>query len=904
MINISKIQEKINSCFGGSVFAPVGKAQKEEFFTITDLLPYRFFDEEEGVFINDGSVGFVIEASPLVGADDSVIDTLQGIFSDAIPQGCTIQFMSWASPKISGLIKEWQSVRNNVGGIYKTMAQKRVDFFKDSHRKSLFDTSPFTLKDFQLVISVSISYPKSDKVSPGHKSLKSMGLGRHIENLTSFRQKLIRSLETAGMSSRELSPKSLINLLDEIVNFNESSKSSNIDYDNLMPINKQIVAPDNNLRVGIDQVSLFSDDKSRKVDVRCFSVRNYPSSWAQWQCRDLIGDYMQDLRRMEYPFITSFSVTLPDNEKSLVSKAKQKSFNATRVADSEMSKFLPEMKTAAKEWQFVCSKLNDGQRILKTIYQIAIFAPPHKINEAESSLKSIYRTNGWDIVRDKYINIQSFLALLPFTQSAGLYQDLEKLNRTKTMVSWTCANLAPLQAEWKGMNSPCMMLYGRRGQPFFWNPFKNDEGNYNVAVVGKSGSGKSVFMQELVASILGFGGKVYVIDDGRSFMNSCLLQKGEFIEFSEKSKICLNPFSIVNDEVMKSNPEYKSEVTKLIKSMIRQMCEGEKANSNISQVQDRYIEEAVQNAWQQHGNKASISVVKDYFLKHKDDRAKDLAILIGPFTKDGIYGRFFEGKSNIKLENAFMVFELAELKNKKEFQSIVLMFLMFLVSENMYFGDRKTPISLLIDEAWDLLHGEGSKTFIEGLARRARKYCGNIITGTQSVNDYYKTPATVAAFENTDWVVLLSQKKESIEQLAQSKKIVMDGGLKKVLSSLRMVDHQYSECLIYGPRGYAVGRLILDPYSIALFSSKAQDWAKITQLRDEGYELEQALEIIAQHKNKDKEVTFFDRSDYIKILSLVENKQKEIGFEDALEVVTKEKIQKKFPKLANNLYKT
>ncbi len=702
-----------------------------------------------------------------------------------------------------------------------------------------------------------------------------------------------------------MEPKNLINFIDESVNFNIYS-DNNLSYNALQPINKQIVNQENNLQVEADQISLFADDEKKKVNVRCFSVRNYPASWAQWQCKNLIGDHLQDLRRMEHPFLTSFAVTLPYNEENLRTRAKKKNFNATRLADSEMAKFMPEMKTTAKEWLFVTDKINSGQRILKTIYQVIVFAPPHKINEAEASIKSIYKSNGWDIIRDKYINLQSFLAVLPFTQSEGLFSDLEKLNRTKTMVSWTCANIAPLQAEWKGMDSPCMLLFGRRGQPFFWNPFKNTEGNYNVAVIGKSGSGKSVFLQEMVASLLGFGGKVYVIDDGRSFMNSCFLQNGEFIEFSDKSEVCLNPFSVVNEKVMRENPEYKGEVIKLIKSMIRQMCEGEKREGSnlaeISQVQDRYIEEVVQKVWELHGPNASISLVRDAFLQHADKRAKDLAILIMPFTKEGIFGRFFEGKANIKLENAFMVFELAELKNKKEFQAIVLMFLMFLVSENMYFGDRKTPISLLIDEAWDLLHGEGSKTFIEGLSRRARKYCGNIITATQSANDYYKTSATIAAFENTDWVILLAQKKESIEQLAQSKKIVMDDGLKQTLTSLRMVDHQYSECCIYGPRGYAVGRLILDPYSIALYSSKAQDFAKISDLKQQGYGLEEALEIIVDQNSKTKNINFFNHIDYKNILKLVEQEEHSHSFEDALEIITKQKFYQKFPQIAKNFY--
>ena len=883
MINFSqlhsKINQTINQTLGGENLAQNKKPATPQFHLIADLLPYRSFDEITQIFINQNSVGFALEATPLIGANNEVIDTLSGMFSDAIPEGCTIQFLNFASPKITPIFEKWQKPRDVQGGIYKKLAAKRLAHFKAANHQSIFDSSSFTLKNFRLIISVSLSLQKNSSSDL-------------LNKITSFKEKFKTTLKTAGIPSTEMTPEKLINFLDEIVNFSVSPNVPTNRYDELQPINKQIVDGQNHLKVESDQISLFADDSVKKTNVRCFSVKNFPSSWAQWQCRDLIGDYFQDLRRMEYPFLTSFSVTLPHNEEALKSKAKSKNFNATRLQGSDLSRFIPEMKTSAAEWRFVTEKINSGQRILKTFYQAIIFAPPHKIEEAESTLKSIYKGVGWDITRDKYLNLQSFLAALPFTQSDGLFEDLERLNRTKTMVSWTCANLAPLQGEWMGMDSACMMLYGRRGQPLFWNPFQNTEGNYNVAVIGKSGSGKSVFMQELITSIRGFGGKVYVIDDGRSFMNTAKLQGGEFIEFSDKSQICLNPFSIIDETAMQQNAEYKGEVIALIRSMIRQMCEGVKKDSvAITQIQDRYIEEAVQNVWQEKGKDASVSQVRDALAKHIDKRAKDLAILMRPFTTDGIYGRFFAGNSNIKLTNPLMVFELAELKNKKEFQSIVMMFLMFLISENMYFGDRKTPISLLIDEAWDLLHGEGSATFIEGLARRARKYGGNIITGTQSVNDYYKTSATLAAFENTDWIVLLAQKKESVEMLAQSKKIAMDEAFKQSLTSLRMVDHQYSEALIYGPRGYAITRLILDPYSVALYSSKATDWSLINELMQSGLDLEGVLEKIADAKSKNKKAKFFNSLDFQKIVQRTTKEGNECSFEEALEEITQIKLQ-------------
>ncbi|WP_163450003.1 helicase HerA domain-containing protein, partial [Escherichia coli] len=78
--------------------------------------------------------------------------------------------------------------------------------------------------------------------------------------------------------------------------------------------------------------------------------------------------------------------------------------------------------------------------------------------------------------------------------------------------------------EYLGGSIPHLLLIGRRGQPFFWSPFENAAGNHNVAVFGKSGSGKSVALQELCDSLCGAGARVVVIDDGRSFEHSAKLQ--------------------------------------------------------------------------------------------------------------------------------------------------------------------------------------------------------------------------------------------------------------------------------------------------------------------------------------------------------------------------------------------
>jgi conjugal transfer ATP-binding protein TraC len=73
-----------------------------------------------------------------------------------------------------------------------------------------------------------------------------------------------------------------------------------------------------------------------------------------------------------------------------------------------------------------------------------------------------------------------------------------------------------LQGEYNGGN-PASAAHRAARAAQYWSPFQNASGNHNVAIAGKSGSGKSVLLQDLTASLAGVRAKVIVIDDGRSF---------------------------------------------------------------------------------------------------------------------------------------------------------------------------------------------------------------------------------------------------------------------------------------------------------------------------------------------------------------------------------------------------
>ena len=101
-----------------------------------------------------------------------------------------------------------------------------------------------------------------------------------------------------------------------------------------------------------------------------------------------------------------------------------------------------------------------------------------------------------------------------------------------------------------------------------------------------------------------------------------------------------------------------------------------------------------------------------------------------------------------------------------------------------------------------------------------------------------------AALNNSDWVFLLRQKKESIEMLDKLGRLSMDDGMKRMLQSLRTEHGAYSEIFISSPIGSGIGLLIVDPYSLLLYSSRAEDVNAINAKRAGGLSLPEAIESV------------------------------------------------------------
>lgn len=794
---LNKFGEKISHFFGEPDTGTFPKRDHDffELEPLSKLLPFEAYDEETGIFFSENSSGFVIEATPIIGSDQATEKEISSLFEEILEEGSSIQCLLLADHRISGFLSRWENARQGSGEVLEEIGKRRSDFYRSGNSRM-----------FRFILSYS---QEKDNVSLVEKKKSILKIFRQFTYAFSW------------------NANNFIEFVGGMLNFNLSPKTFSRKWNFLDSLSKQLTSGG---RIGINENSLEWKNET-ETHFKSFRISDFPDYWTLNAMQLLIGDGFRDGYRIQEPFYLHFGVHCPKQSKVENAFWRKSQLIENQGKSGMLLRLIPELDQELQECNQIRRELKKGARFVWTQFSAGVWAKKEKLTQACQSLKSLFRINQFQAVENTSIHLPQFLSTLPMAWGEYV-QDLKDLGVLRTTLTPECANFVPIQGEWMGTESPGMLLMGRRGQLLNWNPFDNKSGNYNVAVSGRSGSGKSVFMQDLLLSGLSTGAKVFVLDVGRSFEKMCDCIEGQKIEFSGDSDLCLNPFTHVREDE-------KDDAFSFLKSIIGCMAA---PTEKTTDYQNSLIEKAIREAWKEKKNKATITDVASWLLKQEDKKAQELGVVLAPFTKEGIYAKFFEGDNNVDFNNRMVLIELEELKEKKDLQAVVLQLFILAITNHAFLGDRKTPFFICIDEAWDLLKSEHTGNFIGTLARRLRKYFGSLVVGTQSIEDFFATPGAQAAYQNSDWMCFLSQKNSSISALSKDKKLEIDEGKIQALQSVSTKHGEYSEIMIIdGDSNFSIARLVLDPFSQLLYSTKAQDHSSISSLRKRGMSVSQAI---------------------------------------------------------------
>lgn len=151
--------------------------------------------------------------------------------------------------------------------------------------------------------------------------------------------------------------------------------------------------------------------------------------------------------------------------------------------------------------------------------------------------------------------------------------------------------------------------------------------NYNMAVCGTSGAGKTGLIQPLIRSVLDSGGFAVVFDMGDGYKSLCENMGGVYLD---GETLRFNPFANITD-IDQSAERVRDQLSVMASP-----------NGNLDEVHEGLLLQAVRASWLAKKNKARIDDVVDFLKNARDnDQYVESPTTVKETTADGMLAAAF-----------------------------------------------------------------------------------------------------------------------------------------------------------------------------------------------------------------------------------------------------------------------
>ena len=785
--------------------------------------PVQAYDEQSKLFLcDDSTLGFAFECVPLAGGDQHTKERIEQLVAGDYPPGTIMQFFLYRSPDIEPQLNALARIRqDHMDGPLAGVVKQRIDFLRAHTKKNIHgrsfsggDYDCGRIQESRLIVSIKISFEgKEPKESD-------------VVLTKTWETKTESALSSVGLWPLALSASRYIRLMQSIINWSPNATWRSMpvmgEWEEDKTISAQIFDPTTDL--------VIADKSTLQLGEHCFvkvmSAKRIPDAFFFTEAMKYVGNTMGGNDKLTINYAVCCNVFFPVTQ-SEKSKLETKRTWTVNQAVGPMLKFVPVLADKKYSFDILSESFQKGAKPIRMTFSVLLFSDSRKaVERAAVSAQSYWDTMHFHLMEDYFITAPMFQNCLPLCAEK---EAVFHLDRYKTMTTRELPVLLPVFGEWKGTGTFHVALISRNGQLMSLSLHDSDT-NKNAVIATESGSGKSFLLNEIIVSYLSEGAQVWVIDAGKSYKKLNEQLDGDFLQFDEASKICLNPFELIDDW-----KEDEDTISALIAAMASE-------KEKLSDFQMAGLKQILKRLWETKGQAMTVDDIAAECLGHTEQRMHDIGQQLFSFTSKGGYGQYFHGHNTMRFENPFTVLELDELQGRTHLRQVVLMQLIFQIQREMYLGERNRKKIMIIDEAWDLIKSGPVSVFIEHGFRKFRKYGGSAIIATQSLNDLYENPVGRAIAENANMMLLLGQKPETIASIRDSGRLVLSEAGFNLLSTVASVGGVYSEIFVKsGHIGVGVGRLIVSNFEKMLFSTAPEDVNAIENYTNRGLNVTDAI---------------------------------------------------------------
>jgi type IV secretory pathway VirB4 component len=300
--------------------------------------------------------------------------------------------------------------------------------------------------------------------------------------------------------------------------------------------------------------------------------------------------------------------------------------------------------------------------------------------------------------------------------------------------------------------------------------------NANMVVFAKSGSGKSFTVKLEALRSMMTGTEIIIIDPENEYQKLSDAVGGTYIRLSLNSDVRINPFDLPKvidaedaNDALRANLVTMHGLLRLMLGGAQTTPSGQ-AIAALTPAEEADLDQALIDTYARTGITAdplthqstppTISNLYDTLL-HMGGTGPQLAQRLRKYTS-GTFAGIFSQQSNVDVNNQMVVFNVRDLEDELR---PVAMYIVLSHIWNIVRAQKKKRM-LIIDEAWQLMKYEDTASFIQSVAKRARKYYLGLTTIAQDVEDFMGSKLGRAVVANSSMQLLLKQSPSAVDILS------------------------------------------------------------------------------------------------------------------------------------------
>ena len=468
-------------------------------------LPYLSYSDDNLLNMSE-STGFLLSLSPTPYINEAITEGLLELLVTSLPDNSYLHACLWGSPYLADPLSRWAGHAASAPDILKTQTRIRHDHFL-SALKSPWPGERGVVRQFMGYIGVSVAQHSSSHA-----------------RLLSVRDKFVREFDNHAIATTPMSAEDFLFWTRTWLNMPPPEQSVDATWFPLTPLREQILSPASVFTQ--NESSLFSEHDDWQVTP--LIATGFPEHFDGNEWAAMAGSAFNAWQQMNAPFAYHL-MALRGQSKHDKTHAQG---HLARTEKTLKYPWVPKLQRqqAFKDARYLSDALDtrdDG--MVKVMVSSTVFSPKAQHAKAVSQLSALGQGRRFKWQPLPAFALPLYLMQCPLYGGSGMAALWARQGRFRTVTLSAMTHLLPICAP---TPSPCegMLLTGVSGDLFGFDNFNPTFNNYNLAITGPSGSGKSVFTQELIARHLSLPNRrVFVLDIGKSYEACCHVFGGQYI---------------------------------------------------------------------------------------------------------------------------------------------------------------------------------------------------------------------------------------------------------------------------------------------------------------------------------------------------------------------------------------